>query len=259
MFDRATFIQTKYKMGLLFVQHMNKLQPRLSSSSSNCDTNRTRIVELNLRPRLQSGPCFLGSSIGLRVASSTPSAALSRSHGCYDLSSMANLLLGLGTNSARFFDGSRGNVVQLIEVWGQQNATHAVVTNDLIHTYITRDFPCITTPSRGDCLKFLYGLGSPLSPFANLTLEYSFSVRQGEYDGNMIPIPISQLSYDKIAPFARIPSIFPDILFRKSAMAVYATPQIPQTNPSAKIGISQASTRQEYICNYNETFCKAIP
>ena len=80
----------------------------------------------------------------------------------------------------------------------------------------------------------------------------SFSVRQGEYNGEMSPIPISQILFAKIAQYARIPLVYSEILSRNTAMTVHATPQLPPTYPP----LSPANIRKEYlstIChtNYN--------
>lgn len=66
----------------------------------------------------------------------------------------------------------------------------------------------------------------------------------GEYNGDMIPVPLSPDMYARISPFVRIPEIFPRILEYKTATNVFARPQVPY-NISP---LPPEHIRKEYLC-----------
>lgn len=55
----------------------------------------------------------------------------------------------------------------------------------------------------------------------------SWSRRIGDYNGDMTPVPLSSHTFGRIAPFARVPEIYPRVLGYKAATYIFANPQIP--------------------------------
>jgi hypothetical protein len=72
----------------------------------------------------------------------------------------------------------------------------------------------------------------------------SWSRRIGEYNGDMIPIPMSREHFARVALFARIPSIYPRILVNKTATCVFTVPQVP---PEISRHSSPSAIRNEHL------------
>lgn len=53
---------------------------------------------------------------------------------------------------------------------------------------------------------------------------HSRSTRTGDYNGRMTPIPSSREVFARIAPFARIPSVYTQLLQNSTAMNTFAVP-----------------------------------
>jgi hypothetical protein len=72
----------------------------------------------------------------------------------------------------------------------------------------------------------------------------SWSTRIGDYNGDMIPIPMSTALFARLAPFARIPRIYPQLLVDKSPTCVFTTPQVP---PETSARLSGIALRNEHL------------
>jgi hypothetical protein len=60
----------------------------------------------------------------------------------------------------------------------------------------------------------------------------------------MTPIPMSRELFARLAPFARIPSIYPQLLINKTATCVFTTPQVP---PEVSTQSSPSAIRNEHL------------
>ncbi|KAH7396402.1 hypothetical protein BKA66DRAFT_455045 [Pyrenochaeta sp. MPI-SDFR-AT-0127] len=118
--------------------------------------------------------------------------------------------------------------VKLIEVTSDGTQSRLEVTQELVESYIERDFKThVVKPTKTD----------------HETIKLFWSRRLGDYNGDMIPIPLSPEMFARISPFARIPETYRRIVEYKTATNVFATPQIPR-------GFSNSSpeqVRKEYL------------
>ncbi|KAF2465147.1 uncharacterized protein BDR25DRAFT_346261 [Lindgomyces ingoldianus] len=129
---------------------------------------------------------------------------------------MAAFLLPPGITSDKIFDSEGGDLVELIEVSSDNSyLRRTAVTDRLCQDYIEKDFDVHSTTS--------HATTNPTSEH----LKLFFSIRQGKYDGAMVPIPISSNMFKRIAPYARIPRIYLESLARKTAIQIQSTPQLP--------------------------------
>jgi hypothetical protein len=65
----------------------------------------------------------------------------------------------------------------------------------------------------------------------------------GEYNGSMTPVPLPLHMYARIAPFARIPEVYPRVLDYKAATHVFASPQLSPHSSH----LSPQQVRKEYL------------
>jgi hypothetical protein len=70
-----------------------------------------------------------------------------------------------------------------------------------------------------------------MKTYTHTTRRYSWSRRVGEYNGDMIPIPLSQANYVRIAPFARMARDYTCVLEYKTAACMFTTPILPSHLP----------------------------
>lgn len=106
--------------------------------------------------------------------------------------------------------------VSLIEVRSDGSSRKSQVTKSLVETYIQNDFQ--THPNKQP--------SSSQQP-DHETIKLFCSQRTGLYDGSLTPISLSLQMYTFIAPFARIPDVYPSILDQRALVNSFTQPQIP--------------------------------
>lgn len=63
----------------------------------------------------------------------------------------------------------------------------------------------------------------------------------------MTPINMSRELFARVAPYARIPSMYVQLLMNKTATCVLATPEVPSKKSPLS---SPRVVRDEYLCGY---------
>ncbi|KAF1994133.1 hypothetical protein P154DRAFT_586834 [Amniculicola lignicola CBS 123094] len=72
---------------------------------------------------------------------------------------------------------------------------------------------------------------------------YSVSTRDAKYTGSMLPISMSSESFQHIAPYARIPKLYLGILYHKTPVHIFCTPELPPSNQTT----SPKLVRKEHL------------
>ncbi|KAH8731933.1 hypothetical protein GQ44DRAFT_698214 [Phaeosphaeriaceae sp. PMI808] len=125
--------------------------------------------------------------------------------------------------------------LKLIEVTGDGVSRRLEVTKELIEAYIEQDFGRMLENN---------SIANAVSIPQHETIKLFRSIRIGDYDGDMVPISVTKEFFTRIAPFARIPTIYPQILVNKTATCILATPQLPHEMSKH---ISHSTVRNEYL------------
>jgi hypothetical protein len=76
-----------------------------------------------------------------------------------------------------------------------------------------------------------------------LIVHGSYSSRFGKYTGNMTPINLRRDLFIRLAPYARVPSVYLQLLTNNTAACVLATPEVPSNK-------SHGAVRDEHLSTY---------
>lgn len=70
-------------------------------------------------------------------------------------------------------------------------------------------------------------------------LTYSHSIRRDHIpDGRLLPLPLASLMLKRLAPWIRMPLVFPDVLAASTAMFLDAVPEVPGTTAQSPRQVS---------------------
>ncbi|KAF2734622.1 hypothetical protein EJ04DRAFT_576734 [Polyplosphaeria fusca] len=133
-------------------------------------------------------------------------------------------------------DKHGGDAIQLHEgVIGGPYHSHPI-TEQLVEDYVANDY---------QAAPGVPNAGQNTTPPSNVeSLKLFFSTRQGEYDGKKLPLPISPDLFAQLAPYARIPKIYPTILHRNTASAIFSVPEVP---PIEQPTLSPTNISKEHL------------
>ncbi|KAH7071318.1 hypothetical protein BKA63DRAFT_70899 [Paraphoma chrysanthemicola] len=126
-------------------------------------------------------------------------------------------------------------VVKLIETTSNGVGRRVNVTEDLVSSYIEDDYGQRALRDNGVAQAF----ASPVEE----SIKLFWSRRVGTYNGDMLPIPMNKELYTRLAPYARIPSVLPQILMNKTAIQICTEPQLPPH----LCGMPRNTIRNEYL------------
>lgn len=79
-----------------------------------------------------------------------------------------------------------------------------------------------------------------------ISAYHSWSRRTGDYTGEMVPLPLSRLMFERLAPYARISQKYIHVLAYKTSACMFTTPTLP-----VNIGtMSTTRLRDEYLSKF---------
>jgi hypothetical protein len=161
----------------------------------------------------------------------------------------------------------------LIEASISGRSGRRMVTEELLKSYVERDYTVSNLSDQTIALvtqtgtrlrpksrsiiaisrdaKTLVSSVISRAPLHTRLICYSWSRRIGEYNGEMIPLPLSLEHYNRIAPYGRIARDYTYVLKFKTAACMFTIPTLPNQTPTP----TSQSLREDYLSMLRNSHC----